>query len=323
MLALTALPALLSQGCALTAGALDLGKPAPAAPREQACIEPGRALLRSSSIGGVLRVARRPGSTAPARLRLEIPVAVAARGNEVFIADAGTGRVLRFDRGTQSVTPFLDVPSLRPDTRLFVDRALSLYVVEPSERRVVQYDLDGREVQRFEDRVALPTPAAAVVDDGRSEILIADRTSARIVVFNRLGSIVRTIGAVLAGEVRFATIAAISSAGDSLYVLDALQRRVFALGLGGNLRYEFGAGELQAPMALASDSQGRVYVGEGDGTLKVFQGGEFLEAVGRPGDPDGLAFRTVSDLFASDGSLYVADSGRGTVEVLQVGVSCP
>lgn len=328
---LIAVAVLMSNGCAVTAGIFGIGK-APADSQTRAeCLaaeEAGADLfVRSATIGGNLLRAQSPDQTPGVPggwIRLTAPVAVAAQGNDVFIADLALRQVLKFDRGTQRAGVFVTVPRMTIDTRLFLDRALSLYVTVPLSGEVTQFNLDGRPVRRFASGEVVSNPVATVVDDLRGEILIADQLSARIGVFNRNGGLVRTIGAdTTSGAVRFASISAMAIAGDQLYVVDRLEGQVSALGLNGSFRYAFGDDELTAPSAIAADRDNRVFVADrDDASIKVYRGGQMQNLIGGGGS-SGIAYRGISSLWASDDSLYVADAERGTVDILDVQQRCP
>jgi len=322
---------LVSGGCALTAGVLGIGKAQQTASTLAECADlaagGAEVLLRSSSIGGELLASRSAGDTpgVPSGwFRLTTPIAVAAQSNDVFIADLASRRVLKFNRGTQRARVFTDVPDMTIDTRLYLDRALSLYVTEPRAGQVTQFDLDGRPVRTFGAQGETANPVATVVDDARGEILIADQLTARINVLNRNGGLVRVIGAGTQSDaLRFTSITAMASAGDQLYVVDQLAGHVVALGMNGNFRYAFGEEELITPIAVAADGQSRVFVSDrADGSIKVFRGGQLQSVVGAPGDRSGIAFRGVSSLWASEDTLYVADAERGTVDIFEVQQPC-
>lgn len=317
--------AYLPGGCATTAGILGLGKDKPVAQQAARCTSDAvQPLARWSSISGtLLGRGNRGGLVTEQRVKLTTPVSVAAQGDYVFIADAGQGAIYRFDQGTQTVRLFASVPELNNDARLFVDRALFVYLTDTASGGVVQFDLDGRVVRTFASATELSRPADVAVDDARAEVFAADALGARILVFNRDGGVIRAIGADVAG-VQFQTIAGLALAADQLYVADAPARQVHALSGDGAYRYSFGEDRLTSPGALAVDDHNRVFViDRGDNTIKVFRGGRFEAVVGASGDPAGLAFRELSDLWAAGGFLYAADAGSASIEILRVLPLCP
>ncbi|MEN8760900.1 MAG: NHL repeat-containing protein [Thiogranum sp.] len=315
-------------GCATILGVLGVGKDTQTPQQRAAQCEAGedKPLARWSSVSGTLLGQSGAGlrDRGSARVKLVSPVSVAAQSNFVFIADAGQQVIFRFDRGTQTIREFARIAGLNSRAQLYVDRALSVYLADPVASRVVQFDLDGRVVQTYQNATELPQPIAVVVDDSRAEILAGDGLSARVLVFNRGGGIARAIGAQVSGGVRFQSVAAMAIKEDQLYVVDRLMHQVHALSPAGVARYEFGAEELKQPGAIAADEHNRVYVADNaDNTIKVFRGGRFETVVGASGDPAGLGFRQISGLWISDGLLYVADSAGASVEILQVVAPCP
>jgi DNA-binding beta-propeller fold protein YncE len=323
------LACVLLTACATTAGVFGLGQNTQSPEERAADCASSRdsPLARFASIRGILLGESRPGAGPAAqaqRVRLVSPVAVAAEANFVFIADAGQQVIFRFDRALQTVRVFAEVPGLNSRAGLYVDRGLSVYLADPGAGRIVQYNIDGQIVQTFENPTELTDPVTVAVDDGRAEVFGGDGLSARVLVFNRAGTISRAIGARTSGGVRFGSIASITLGTDQLYVADRLDRKVYALSAEGKLRYEFGNEELTQPGAMSADDYNRVYVADnGDNTIKVYRGGRYETVVGAPDDESGLGFRQIAGLWASGGLLYVADSVAASVEILRVKPLCP
>ncbi len=315
-------------GCATTAGLVGFGQDEPVRRAEECA--PGsesRPLAKWGRISGDLLV-RSPELASNTgerrRIRLTSPVAVVAQGNDLYIADVGQQAILRFNRGSQTVRVFARVPDMNADVRLYIDRSLSVYLVDPRAGSVTRYDLDGNPDQGFRNATELSQPVAALVDDGRAEVLVADQLGARILVFDRNGTVLRVIGANVAEGTRFESIAAMAMLPDQLYVVDRLARRVFALGGDGNFRYTFGEEELKMPGAITADSHNRIYIADsGDSTIRVFRGGQLEAVVGASADPEGLGFREITDLWENDGLLYVADPAGASVDILRIVPPCP
>jgi sugar lactone lactonase YvrE len=316
-------------GCATTAGLLGVGKK----DKEQEIARcdadsDKKPLAKWSAISGILmeRKLAAPGQPAsqPQRLRLISPVAVAAQGNDIYIVDGAQKTILKYDRATQTIRKFISSPAIDMTSQIYLDRALSIYLTDTRNAQVQQYDIDGRLVQTYQNASELPQPGSVVVDDGRGEIFIADRLTARILVFDRGGLIIRAIGAdVKENALRFQNIVALAMATNQLYVSDQLNKSVYALAPTGKLRYKFGNEELKQPGSVATDEFNRVYVADlADNTIKVYRGGELQTTVGEPRDPAKLNFQLISDLWISDGFLYVADAASASVEILRVVPPC-
>lgn len=321
----------LAQGCATTAGLLDLGKPQPQTAQASAaeCSPDSAAmpLAKWTSLSGSLlvRAARPAPGPAPAAkyLPLTMPVAVAALADTLYIADAGLHAILRFDRGTQTASQLASVPELSMRAGLYVDRAYTTYLAEPDMAAVSVFDIDGNPLQMLRNDMELPQPVAVVTSTGGDEIFVGDELAAHILVFNRNGTLTRTIGTGTGADLRFQSVTALASGPDQLYVADRSGHQVHALAPDGTYRYAFGRDELKAPGALALDDHNRIYVADtGDSTIKVYRGGLLEAVVGAPNDPLGVGFQVIASLWQSDGLLYVADSGRGSVDILKVVPPC-
>lgn len=322
----------LLQGCATTAGLLGMGveKQEERVANNTPDCEPdsGKSpLAKWSSLSGSLLT--RPGGI-PAggqpdnkRIQLITPVAVTAIANTLYIADSGQRAILKFDRGTQTVVRFASVPEMNTRVGLFVDRAYTLYLADPATSSVTVFDIDGNLLQTIADINELPQPVAVATNPTGNEIFVGDELASHILVFNRGGSVVRTIGSGTSADVYFQSVTAIASGPDQLYVSDKLGHQVHALAPDGSYRYAFGKDELLSPGALVIDSHNRVYVADnGDSTIKVFRGGQLETVVGARNDSVGLGFQVISSLWESDGLMFVADAGRASIDILRVVPPC-
>lgn len=316
-------------GCATSAGLLGIGKET----KEQGiarCEEDNdkRPLAKWSAISGIIMEKTRTGAGSSGnqtqRVRLVSPVAVTAQSNDVYIADGAQKIIFKYDRSTQTIRKFISSPDIDMNSDIYTDRALSLYLTSTRQTRVQQFDIDGRLVQIYQNASELPQPIATVVDDSRAEIFIADRLTARVLVFNRGGTVIRAIGAdVRENALRFETIVSMAMATNQLYVTDQLAKKVYALAPSGKLRYDFGANELARPGPIATDAFNRVYVADlADNTIKVYRGGQWQTTIGGPDDPARLNFQLISDMWISDGFLYLADAASASVEILRVMPPC-
>jgi len=309
-------------GCALVTGAIGLGEPPKDA--QMTCQPDAPPLQRWDSIAGTLLA--RPGRVVEEErigsIRLVMPVAAVASGNETFIADAATSRIIRFDNATKTVRSAFSVPGMSEATRLFIDRALSLYVVNPAIASAIEFDIDGRPVRRFEGP-PLQRPTALVVDQDRARVLIADDVSARIVAMDSAGNFVDVFGFGGTEAQTFGSISALAVGPDQLYVVDRIRRRVHFLALDGTYRYDFGAQVLENPGAIAVDGYNRVYVADdAEAAIEVFQGGEHVTTITSGSDPRAPRFQRVASLWASEGFVYLADPMSASVEVLRVVPPC-
>jgi hypothetical protein len=264
-----------------------------------------------------------PGSPIPAvpalpgqRLNFQLPVGVAARNDQLLIADAGWRQVFLYERARDQLLP------LGPfATALAADHATSLqlgadggaWIVDTAAARVIQIDRAGRVRRSFQDERNASRPVAVVVADVGGDVYVADSTDARVVVFEPFGRALRRFGAD-----KLQSIAAMAGGPDGLYVVDRLAQQVVVFDWGGTVRRAFGEASLVQPRAIAVDRSGRVFVGDdADQTIKVFVAGERIARYGGSGSAPGRFARI--DALAVDGNLlYVADSANARVQVLLI-----
>lgn len=281
-----------------------------------------RPLVRWDEITGnlLLRPLAGPQAGQGRVVRLVSPVAVAARGSRIHIADAGSRQLLTYDVGARVLRAVSELPGLHPDTRLDVDRALSLYVTMPTAARVLVFDMDGRRLRELGATAMLGRPVAAVVNPASGDVFVADGLAARVLTFNAAG----TLGDVFAadpGAAPFASIVDLAYAPDQLFALDATGHRVHLLSQTGLYRYAFGVDDLLEPAAIAVDDYNRVYVADnGDRTIKVFRGGERVAVLGLRGSP--VSLQRVTDLWHDQDLLYVADPSSASVKIFRVVRPC-
>jgi DNA-binding beta-propeller fold protein YncE len=299
-------------GCAVEEGAV------PRPPSAQG----NRLLTPWLSIDGGWRLgAQRLPKTAPiagGRITFIQPVGVAAFGNTVLVADAGARTLWRLDRSRDAMAVFAPFTGAAAEqgASLQLGNDFSAWVALPAEHEVVQYDLRGRLVRRWRDEANATRPVTVAVPDDRSEVLVGDAATARVVIFNPLGRIRELLGNGSASPLQ--SIAAMSFGPRGLYVLDPIAQQVVLLGARGEVLEVIGENQLVRPRALAVDRSGRVFVSDDtDQTIKVFRGAQLLATAGGIGGGPGR-FGRIEALAVDGNMLYVADSVNARVQVMLV-----
>ncbi len=245
------------------------------------------------------------------------PVAVSARGNDIYIADGGRRRIYRFDRALQTLSVFYHpIPSA---VALYAAFDRSVYVAEPSAGRVLQIGPDGTLLHTFSNAANLARPVAVAVDEVRGRVLIADGLYNHILIFNHLGGLTGVIVPRDSASHRLRGIRAMSLGPDGLlYVVDGLKRRVVVVGPNGSYRYSFGEGRMVDPVAIAVDRYRRAFVADAfNNTIEVYAQGREVAVFGGTGLGPGH-FTQITGLCLDENKLYVTDGGRGDVQILQV-----
>lgn len=315
-------------GCATTAGLIGFGKESEQQSTAVGCVSEDQMLSRWTTISGVLqsRPKRTPAQPNPPleRVRLIAPSAVVAQSVDIFIVDTAHKKIFRYDRATQVISTFVEVPDMGNVVHLHVDRGLSVYLVDQFRATTTQYDIDGRVLQVFENSAELPQPVAAVVDDAQAEIFIADQLRAHVLIFNRAGGVNRVINAPKSGKTQIQSIAAMAFADNQLYIVDSVNHEVHAMSPTGSYRYSFGVDELVSPGAIAVDSSNRVFVADTiTNSIKVYKGGLFEKEIGGQGNELANEFQQISGLWADNDLLYVADAASASVKIFRILPSCP
>lgn len=240
---------------------------------------------------------------------LRYPTAVSARGNDVYLVDAGLRRIFRYDRSQQTLARFT---TLTPDagTRVYAAPDLSVYVIDPAREQVLHFTRDGTPLPSLSSTGNLARPVSVAADEVGGRVLVADGLYDQIVVFNGLG---RPLSVIKPQQVR--AVAAIALGPDGIYVVDRLARQVVVLERDGTFRHAFGAGDLSEPGTIAVSRDNLVFIGDNfDHTVKVYRDGFLVsKAGGAPGSFSGIAGLAV------DGSLlYVTDSQNARMQIMLI-----
>ena len=252
-----------------------------------------------------------PGGTAgrDGYIRLRYPTAVSARGNDVYLVDAGLRRIFRYDRARQTLTRFT---TLTPDagTSVYAAPDLSVYVIDPARGQVLHFTRDGIPLPSLSSTGNLARPVSVAVDEVGGRVLVADGLYDQIVVFNSLG---RPLSVIKPQQVR--AVAAIALGPDGIYVVDRLARQVVALERDGTFRHVFGAGDLSEPGAIAVSRGNLVFVGDNfDHTVKVYRDGLLVSKAGAAPD----SFSGIAGLAVDGSLLYVTDSQNARVQIMLI-----
>lgn len=101
--------------CATTAGLLGFEQKTDKQALAEDCNNDGQLLKYRSTISGTLKStpSRKNGQpSVDERVRLVSPAAVAAQSSDVFIADTAQKKIFKYDRATQTIASFADVPDM-------------------------------------------------------------------------------------------------------------------------------------------------------------------------------------------------------------------
>jgi hypothetical protein len=247
------------------------------------------------------------------------PQQVATAPGALFIADGGLRRILRVDPVRATFTPLLFLKERAAG--LTVDRSQTLYVAFPGSRRVVQVAANGQVTSIFQDPAGRIVPVDVAVS-AASRVFVADGVNARVLVLNRFGQVVDSIGERGDRPNPFRSVDALWFDGNVLYVLDATARRVFLFGGRDGRPVVIELGDAAAlPMAIATDRWQRIFVADrASGKVIVFD----PASTAPPGPLVGMPrVQDLTDIWVDDFDvLYVADAVAATVLSFRIASPC-
>lgn len=254
------------------------------------------------------------------RARFQRPVAVAAKDHWVYVVDADQQSVIVYDRLTQRMEVLADLRGkVGADIAdIFVTGDRSIYLADRYGAKVLKFDRDGRWVMTIEDEMNLRQPAAISVDEATGDIYVADGVMDHVLVFNSAGKLWRAIGSRGVGEGEFLNITSMARGPDGVYVTARLAHRAQVFLDEGVFKYSFMPETVIFPNAVAVDAGNRVYISDFfDNKVKLFEGGKPVATFGGAGVGPGR-FNGISDVWVEGGTLYVADSLNGRIQVFRL-----
>ena len=314
--------ATLAGACLLVAAcaAVDVEPPASRSALPAGVLSPwmsvsGGWLAGPPSAGGAVPPAFPPVAGPTLRQVLMRPVSVAARGDDVYVADAGTRALYRYVRSADRLQVLAALGPVRPGMALglAVDAGRSVYVADPASGRAYALDPAGRLRTNYAAPHAQPMPVAIAVVGPRADVLVADGALQRVIRYNALG---RPIGELPSDRVRFGEIVDLKTGPRGVYVLDRAARQIVVFERGEVFADAYAVDEAADPTALAVDRSGRVYVLDAaDQTIVVYANGMPITRFGGIGSVPGR-FVQATSIDADENLVYVADAGNARVQLL-------
>ncbi len=257
--------------------------------------------------------------TGVVKFALQRPVAVAARGDYIYIVDADLEAVLRYDQASGRLSSVLDLrTAVKGEVAdIFVTADHSFYITDTDGGRVLRYDQRGRLSQIFSNYFNLTKPVAINVLEG-GDVVVADGYFDHILRFNSAGELLATYGGRGEGAAQFINITSMATGPDGFYVGARVARRVQALSLQGDYNYSFEEGSVIFPAAIVVDSNNRGYVADMmSNDIKVFDRGRMIATIGGAGVEPGK-FMRITDMWLDDRFLYIVDSLNARIQVARL-----
>jgi DNA-binding beta-propeller fold protein YncE len=231
-------------------------------------------------------------------------VAVDNNTGHIYVGEYTGGRIQVFDETGKFLTQWL-VDTEMPLRGMDIDRAGNVYVVQSG----LIYKYNGETGELLGE---IPYEPGWGFDDiviAADGGFVAPWSGDDIVRFNAQGEPALTISEAVSGQTNdseLETRVAIDGLGN-IYALGTFNSAVLKFGPDGKFQDLFGQGgdgpgTLDSPMAIAVDGQGRIYVSELVGPIKIFDsGGQYL---------DSIKIQALGMRFNDQGDLFVASRTR-------------
>src|SRR5713101_5321655 len=188
-------------------------------------------------------------SGAPAELNAPRGLLIPPNRSVLFVADSGNNRIQIFDLNTHQLLEIwgssASGASSQPgsfDTpwTMAADESGNIYVVDYGNQRLQKFNFLGDVIPSFAQNVAAsgelqqPVDVAVRTVDGKAQVLIADGSTAQILVFDDAGNpLLDSSGnATVISDPHLTNPMGLAVAGDALYVGDNSARSIFRFQLG-------------------------------------------------------------------------------------------
>jgi DNA-binding beta-propeller fold protein YncE len=265
--------------------------------------------------------------------RRPMGVAVSSSGDRIYVGETEGDATARVFDGQGNQLGLMQPPTSTGAEHTPVYLALDpvngeVYVTDRPTGSIYIYDRDGAYQRTFRPAVAMQGAwqPLGIAFDAAGNLYVTDVsvTPQRVLVFDRTGTLTRTIGE--DANLSFPNGIAVDASGN-VYVTDSNNGRLVVFGTDGKVLAQVGRGvgegNLGLPRGIGIDGQGRVYIADSTGqavyVYGVVKAGEtrleFLGSFGSEGVENGQ-FQFPNGLaLDARGRVYVTDSSNDRVQL--------
>lgn len=244
----------------------------------------------------------------------------------LLVTDPSLYRVWRLD-DSMTVSNMFGRPGSIPGSfnypkGIATDSNNFIYVVDSNNCRVQVFDISGRLfkiVGAIGSIGGLFATPQGICIDRKNNMLVADTRNHRIQIFESF-QLVSVIGELGDGNDQFRLPTACQATPDGeILVLDSKHGLVKLFDKNGNFKRSFAGdgsspGMLNAPQGMVLDSDGSVLVADtGNHRIQKFDFSGKLISIWASDNSGAPLFKTPTGLAVKDGSVYVADTGKGAI----------
>lgn len=239
------------------------------------------------------------------------PTALAARGQDLLIADEGLRAVYRYTTTTLSVTP-IPGETAPLNTRVAIGPDLSAFVLDPYSGNVRQYSRGGRLMLEYAETLRPNRVADIAVDPRSGRLLAQDGLENRLLLFNPAGRVAEVLGhtpgRIEADDPKVLGRGGVAASERGYFVIDGACSCVVAFARDGR-RLESVGPRLRLPGPIAADAHGRVLVVDRfDNSLHLLAGGQT-----RVASAASLGLVQLSAIAIDGNQLYIADAAAARI----------
>lgn len=253
------------------------------------------------------------------QVHFQRPVAVAVRGDFVYVVDAGLEALLRYDRVSTRLEKVLDLRAVTKNEvhDLYVAPDFSIYLTDTSASQVLWFGADGQLRQVYKNELNLVKPIGLSVENNGG-LVVADGYYDMLLRFTNNSQLTATYGGRGSSSGEFLNISAFARGPDGYYVGARVGRKLQVLSPEGMYLYSFEEQKVVFPSSIVVDNTNRAYVGDyADDMIKVFDRGRLIGTIGGHGSGVGQ-FKRIEDLWLDNQFLYVVDSLNGRIQVARL-----
>lgn len=244
----------------------------------------------------------------------------------LLVTDPSLYRVWRLD-DTMTVSNSFGRPGATPGSfnypkGIATDSNNFIYVVDSNNCRVQVFDISGRLIKTVGAIGSIgglfATPQGICIDR-KNNMLVADTRNHRIQIFESF-QLVSIIGELGDGNDQFRLPTACQTTPDGeILALDSKHGLIKIFDKNGNFKRSFAGegsspGSLNTPQGMALDSEGSIFVADtGNHRIQKFDFSGKLVSIWASDSSGVPLFKTPTGLAVKDGSVYVADTGKGAI----------
>lgn len=254
-------------------------------------------------------------STGMQPLRLIRPVAAAARGAVVYVADAGQASLYRVDPATALYARVAGV-NAPEGVRIEIGPDGTLLVVDPVSREITRLLPGGRRLAPVGAASSeLGQPVDIALDEFRGRVIVADGVYRQLLAFSASGQAFAILPLGGDGRLQVRALSHVAVGPRHLYLADPQCACVLVAAVDGPLTGQLAGPGFDAITGMTADRVGRLYVADGQAQeIRVYVDARPLQTFSYRS----LMVSQVSDLHYADGVLWIVDPVGAKVEARRV-----